>query len=154
MSAYDGLELDVVGGDGKKYTLVLKDEILPKRDDGREQSTVSWEFDFIGERDGGKVWVPWSELRPTYRGREKKDAEPLKKDKVMRFSLMMRSFFGEQQGNFNLRIRGIAALKKQDEGKVETDASSSTDMADEKIRFNVPEKKSWFSWLMGGCARL
>jgi hypothetical protein len=46
VSDYDGLLLDVVKSDGKKYTLTLKDELLPKSPDGREQSTISWEYDF------------------------------------------------------------------------------------------------------------
>lgn len=78
-------------GDGKRYTLTLKDELLPRRSDGREQSTVSWEYDFEAS-DEQEVFVAWKDLKATYRGREKKDAEPLKLDDVRRISLMMRRF--------------------------------------------------------------
>ncbi|KAF4627062.1 hypothetical protein G7Y89_g11099 [Cudoniella acicularis] len=94
----DALDIKTLGGagfasqrttDGKRYTLTVKDKLLPKRWDGRDQSTVSWKFDFEGKE--GKVLVPWEELKATYRGREKKDAEPLDLKGVMRISLMMRS---------------------------------------------------------------
>ncbi|KAL4805770.1 complex I intermediate-associated protein 30-domain-containing protein [Aspergillus unguis] len=106
LSSFDGLELDIdtEGSDQKQYTLTLKDEILPKRPDGREQSTVSWEFDFTPR---GKVSVKWDDLKPTYRGKEVKDAKPLDLENVKRMSLMMRSFFGEQEGEFRLAVRSI-----------------------------------------------
>ncbi len=77
------------------YTFIVKDEILPPGGDGREQSTVSWEFEFRveGEGEGGKrVWIPWGELKATYRGKEKGDAAPLELKSVRRFSLMMRRY--------------------------------------------------------------
>lgn len=86
------MELNIERSDGKKYTVALKDELLPKRSDGREQSTVSWECDFkVEEGNGkGKVFVKWEDLKATYRGREKKDAKPLDLKNVRRLSLMMR----------------------------------------------------------------
>lgn len=92
LSGYDGIELVLDGRlmDGKFYTLTLKDEILPKRSDGREQSTVSWEFDFKATEE--KLFVRFSDLRPTYRGREKKDVEPLNLKNIKRFGIMMRRY--------------------------------------------------------------
>lgn len=91
LSAYDGILLDVARVDGKRYTLTLKDELLPRRGDGREQSTVSWEYDFEAKAgEGTRVWVPWAELRATYRGKEKEGVQPLDTKGVKRFSLMMR----------------------------------------------------------------
>jgi hypothetical protein len=92
LTGFDGLELNIEKSDGKKYTLALKDELLPKRSDGREQSTVSWEYDFKleGGNGKGKVFVKWEDLKATYRGREKKDAKPLDLKSVRRLSLMMR----------------------------------------------------------------
>ncbi|KAI1429775.1 NADH:ubiquinone oxidoreductase intermediate-associated protein 30 [Xylaria sp. FL1777] len=107
LSRFDGLRLAIVGGDGKRYTLVLKDTVLPRRPDGREQSTVSWEYDFAGLE--GEVCVPWGNFRPTYRGRSKPDAEPLDLTSVKSISIMIRSFFGEQEGPFALGLQHIAA---------------------------------------------
>ena len=94
LSSHDGLELDIKQSDGKRYTCVLKDSLLPKSPNGRDQSTISWEYDFqlheVGK--GEKIFIPWSDLKPTYRGRNKDDAEPLDLKKVKRISLMMRRY--------------------------------------------------------------
>jgi hypothetical protein len=44
LSAYDGIHLALGKTDGKKYTFVIKDEVLPVDEGGRETSTVSWEY--------------------------------------------------------------------------------------------------------------
>jgi hypothetical protein len=44
LSAYDGVHLSLGKSDGKKYTFVIKDEVLPVDEGGRETSTVSWEY--------------------------------------------------------------------------------------------------------------
>jgi hypothetical protein len=91
LSAYDSLVLDVVASDGLRYTLVLKDEVPGRRPDGREESSVSWEYEFeIPQGSAGEVTMPLAEFRPTYRGREKKDAAPLDLRHVRRLSFMMR----------------------------------------------------------------
>jgi len=89
LSDYDGLLLDIEKTDGKRYTITIKDELLEKSPNGREQSTISWEFDFKGE---GKqeLFIPWGKLKATYRGREDKDAKNLDLKSVKRISLMMR----------------------------------------------------------------
>jgi len=121
LSRYEGLWLHVEKSDGKMYTLILKDELLPKSPDGREQSTVSWEYDFKIETDkenaedrgkGKKIFAKWDEFKPTYRGKEKQGAKPLDLKSVKRISLMMRSFFGTQQGEFSLKIISISATQK------------------------------------------
>ena len=96
LSDYDGILLDLGKSDGKRYTFILKDELLPRNpENGREQATISWEYDFKLEKDAARaessfVWIPWKELKPTYRGKEKKGAKKLDTKNVRRFSLMMR----------------------------------------------------------------
>ncbi|KAI3320226.1 CIA30-domain-containing protein [Xylariaceae sp. AK1471] len=107
LSNFEGLHLAVKKGDGKKYTFIVKDEILPKRPDSREQSSVSWEYDFIGNESG--IVIRWKDLKPTYRGKPKPDAKPLDLASVRRISIMMRSFFGQQEGSFDLELQHIAA---------------------------------------------
>ena len=99
LSAYDGIQIEVVKSDGKTYTLIVKDEIPEeKREDEREKSSVSWEYDFTAGASESqadlnmRVWVPWGSFNATYRGREKKDAAPLKVREIKRFSLMMRRY--------------------------------------------------------------
>ncbi|KAK0629102.1 complex I intermediate-associated protein 30-domain-containing protein [Bombardia bombarda] len=114
LSGYDSLYLDIPESDGKKYTLVLKDTVLSKRPDGREQSTVSWEHDFHGD-SGRQVVLRFADFKPTYRGKPKDDAEPLDWSAVKRVSIMIRSFFGQQEGDFNLVISSITAHAKDDD---------------------------------------
>lgn len=123
LSSYAGIVLDIAEADGKypippnhatymasagrqahsckladnRYTFILKDELLPRNpDNGREQATISWEYDFkpcFGEgglEKGGLVWVPWSALKPTYRGKEKEHADPINLKTIKRMSIMMR----------------------------------------------------------------
>ncbi|CAO2650424.1 Nn.00g017160.m01.CDS01 [Neocucurbitaria sp. VM-36] len=112
LSDYDGIHLDVGIYDGKRYTLTLKDEILPPNpENGREQSTISYEYDFSSSSAEG-LFVPWRALKATYRGKEKDDAKPLDTTNVKRFSLMMRSFFGDQEGDFSLEIKSINAVSQ------------------------------------------
>lgn len=82
----------------KRYTFIVKDNLLNRDPDtGREQATISWEVDFDlppqtvpGDAKNKVIFIPWSALTPTYRGKPKKDAEPLDLKKIKRFSIMMR----------------------------------------------------------------
>ncbi|KAK7741680.1 hypothetical protein SLS62_010917 [Diatrype stigma] len=109
LAAYQGLSVGIRTGDAKKYTVILKDSVLPKRPDGREQSTVSWEYDFEVS-SCPEIVIPWHAFRPTYRGKPKPDAEPLAPGSVKRIGIMCRSFFGEQEGPFRLELDHIAAV--------------------------------------------
>lgn len=80
-------------------------------DDGREQSTISYEYDFSAAGNYS-IFVPWSELKPTYRGKEKNDAPPLNTKSIKRWSFMMRSFFGGQEGDFSVEIKSVKAVSR------------------------------------------
>jgi len=89
----------------------------PDPDSGREQSTVSYECDFDlppqtkpGDAVGKTIFIPWQSFNPTYRGRVKKDAKPLDTKKIKRMSIMIRSYFGAQEGEFSLTIKTISAV--------------------------------------------
>ncbi|KAF2472141.1 CIA30-domain-containing protein [Lindgomyces ingoldianus] len=115
LSDYDGIKIELGGSDGKKYTFIMKDELLPKNPaDGREQATTSYEFDFIVSSNAASakssfIFIPWEDFKPTYRGKEK-DAPKLNKKDIRRISIMMRSFFGDQEGNFSLTLKSIKAV--------------------------------------------
>ncbi|KAI1100100.1 NADH:ubiquinone oxidoreductase complex I intermediate-associated protein 30 [Jackrogersella minutella] len=112
LRGYRGLRLGVAASDGRRYTLVLKDDVPPpKRPDGRDEATVSWEFDFAPAAAGGDVSAEWHEFRPTYRGVPVQDVEPLRLDRIKSIGIMMRSFFGDQQGPFKLDLNYIAAME-------------------------------------------
>jgi len=143
ISPYDALVLRTNKSDGKQYTLVLKDTILPQRPDGREQSTISWEYDFVPGSNEDTIVMPLEAFAPTYRGKPKQDADPLDLTRIKRMSFMMRrlvpclramhtsrgqntlfsanhagcrSFFGRQQGDFSLTMQYLAAVKLSDDG--------------------------------------
>lgn len=81
----------------KRYAFTIKDELLPPdASTGREQSAISYEYDFkiknddIDDDDVKLVKIPFEDLTATYRGREKKDAPDLTTESIKRFGLMMR----------------------------------------------------------------
>ncbi|KAF2637063.1 CIA30-domain-containing protein [Massarina eburnea CBS 473.64] len=148
LSDYDGIQLHLGKSDGKRYTFILKDELLPRNpENGRDQATTSWEYDFGDENDvmgmgeSSYLFVPWGSFKPTYRGKEKKDAGNLDKKNVKRFSIMMRSFFGDQEGDFSLTIKSIKAVSKPtdlEKGFTNiVDENGSKDF-DRKSAFRVP----------------
>ena len=115
LAAYDGVEIAYSAGDGRTYTLILKDELPDtKRDDGRERAGVNWEVDFVAQKTGEErsVWFPWSDFNATFRGKPKEDAGSLKKDAVKRVGIMMRSLFGKQEGDFSVELRYLCARKR------------------------------------------
>ncbi|KAF2131409.1 CIA30 family protein [Dothidotthia symphoricarpi CBS 119687] len=137
LSKYDGILLNIKKRDSKRYTLTLKDEILPLASDGREQSTISYEYDFSSSNKS-ELFIPWRELNATYRGREKDDAPPLNLKHVKRFSIMARSFFGAQEGEFSVEIESIKAISQS--GDLEKGTMVERNGADE-----VGNKEPW-SW--------
>lgn len=88
LSDFEGLLVSSTKADGRRYVIALKDENPGKRPDGREKSSLSWEADFVvGKED---VVFKWEDFKPTYRGREQDDADPLDLSKISRVTIMMR----------------------------------------------------------------
>lgn len=113
LSAYDGIEISTFQGDEKVYTLILRDdETAEKREDGREQAGINWEADFQAAADGGTVFRSWNDFKATYRGKERKDVGSLRTEHVRRIAIMMRSYFGTQEGEFRLMLKSILARKE------------------------------------------
>ncbi|KAL3420844.1 complex I intermediate-associated protein 30 [Phlyctema vagabunda] len=112
LSAYDGILISVELSDAKQYTLTVKDQVVPAVN-GSDRSTISWEHVFSSEatEEPRDAFVPWSSLVATYRGRNLTDPEPLDLKSIKRISLMMRSYFGAQEGNFTMSLRSISASK-------------------------------------------
>ena len=84
----------------KRYTFLLKDEVLPLRTDGREQSTISYEYEFQAEPASAStndtaattITIPFSSLRATYRGKDTPDSRAINLKEVRRISFMMRRY--------------------------------------------------------------
>ncbi|KOS22729.1 Uncharacterized protein ESCO_003766 [Escovopsis weberi] len=110
-----GVCVSVVRADAKRYALTLRDRQGP-------DDAVSWEADFVVGGGGGNgngsssvrdVRLPWSAFEATYRGRRCGNAgRPLDVASIRRVGIMMRSFFGEQEGDFDIEIAAISAEGK------------------------------------------
>ena len=92
---------------------------MPKADaaNDRDKATISWEVDFElppqdtpDDTHDKTVFLPWDAFNPTYRGKLQKDVDPLDKKEIKRFSLMIRSFFGAQEGDYSLTVHSIKAV--------------------------------------------
>lgn len=102
LSDFDGIEIvfDADKCDDKRYTFILKDTILPKSADGREQSTISWEYDFTCDDEEVRqlttsvrsIAISWNAFKPTYRGKAVAETTPLAKANIKRISIMMRRY--------------------------------------------------------------
>jgi Complex I intermediate-associated protein 30 (CIA30) len=90
----------------------VSNELPGKRPDERNKSTVTYEYSFDTPENGPlKKFVPWSEFRPFYRGKEVDDAKPLDTERILRWGFMMRSFFDTQAGEFSLKIRCVCSYR-------------------------------------------
>jgi hypothetical protein len=80
LADYDGIELLITEADVKRYTFILKDQLLPPdRETGRKQPTISYEYDFqvpMGKTksNSASVFIAWKSLKANFRGKEVKDA--------------------------------------------------------------------------------
>ncbi|OAG41692.1 hypothetical protein AYO21_04156 [Fonsecaea monophora] len=129
LESFAGIEvsIDLSRSDDNVYTLILKDELLPPNaSDGREQATVSWEYDFSKSKcrpfpqiDSStttttssyqSVFVPWDHFKPTYRGKLVNTPKSLDLSNIKRVSIMIRSFFGSQHGDFHVRVLSLVAV--------------------------------------------
>ena len=96
MADYEGIQLLITDADAKQYTFIFKDQLLPLNPaTGRDQSTISYEYDFRLAMERGKdktvsVYIAWKDLKATYRGKEKNDAPPLNTGSIKCMSFMMR----------------------------------------------------------------
>lgn len=115
------------GGGGRapvsSYTLNLYTTEQKRRPDGRAESRLSYEWNFqpgkhhtsqpTSSSDGhiDIVRSKWSGFKATYRGRPQPDAPELRPEEIKAWSLMARSDFGEQSGEFSLEVDSLWATK-------------------------------------------
>ncbi|KAF7846154.1 hypothetical protein BT93_L5114 [Corymbia citriodora subsp. variegata] len=171
-TSFTGLELLIHGNqsDDKKYTFILKDTLPERRSStGPDQSTISWEYDFTKNENSAaikddvlSVVMQWSEFKPTYRGRPRDDASPLRLDHIKQMSFMMRSFFDTQSGDFQLTILSVQGIKAHDSNLRSSRTSivshdSTVASIDKPVmtigRDNKPAAPGFWSWL-ASCCRL
>jgi hypothetical protein len=98
---------------GKRYTITVSNEIAAKRPDGRDQSTILYEYSFDPEHGPYRRYVKWDEFKPFYRGKPKEDAPGLDIGCIRRWSFMIRSFFDRQHGEFRVAINCVCAYREK-----------------------------------------
>ncbi|SCV67285.1 BQ2448_5931 [Microbotryum intermedium] len=79
---------------------------------GKRLAGISYEYQFTTDDFNGKekqIQMKWDQFVPTYRGRAVKEP-PLDPTKLYELSFMCRSNFGQQAGDFELKILELAAL--------------------------------------------
>ncbi|KAJ9125082.1 hypothetical protein QFC22_000035 [Naganishia vaughanmartiniae] len=122
----------------KHFTLVLKGSVPPLRPDGRRESTLSYEYTFVNAASTSSspesatmttkqrtITIPWTDFSATYRGRPitpkdpqytpldpgSADSNGKEQGGVAELSLMCRSGFGKQEGEFELVVHRIEAVR-------------------------------------------
>ncbi|ORX34209.1 complex I intermediate-associated protein 30-domain-containing protein [Kockovaella imperatae] len=136
---FKGITIDIVdsGSSLRKssvhtYTLVLKTSLSnrtqpPNVPPSPEPASLSYEASFtVGEPSslGSKtrsIHLNINDFIATYRGRELPRSDPryqpFHSEKIYELSLMCRSGFGEQKGDFELVIQGISRWRKESKSK-------------------------------------
>ncbi|KAJ3087302.1 hypothetical protein HK102_011406 [Quaeritorhiza haematococci] len=113
LSGYDGIEIEVARGDGKRYAFNIQTQELRDRGDGRIESAVTYKYSFTANPtpDPQIFFARWSDFVKTYRGRPAPDSPDLDRTNIRYLSIMCQSYFDQQSGDFELEIRRITAVK-------------------------------------------
>ncbi|KAI9291227.1 NADH:ubiquinone oxidoreductase complex I intermediate-associated protein 30 [Neoconidiobolus thromboides FSU 785] len=139
LSDYDGLLIETLAGDGKRYSINLKNDIgdIIDQSSGKRESTIEYNYYFTPEVRGyhevnmlggdsnlnppvnNLFYAKFEDFVPYYRGRpitdgiiNGKKVPSLDPKKIQALSVMVASNFGKQKGNFYLGIESICAFKK------------------------------------------
>ena len=82
-----------------------------RRPDGRIESTIEYKTSFQTlEGEDGIFITKFGDFQPYYRGKPANKAPSLDLSKISSFSIMCQSFFGEQEGDFEVVIAAISAV--------------------------------------------
>lgn len=120
-SEYDGLRIryrpnQPEKGRPNEFTIILKTILAGTRPDGRRESTTSYEYSFDSSSASSSsihhLDMPFDEFKPFYRGRPQSDAPALDPAEIKELSIMCRSQFDKQSGDFELFVESIAATPK------------------------------------------
>lgn len=97
--------------------MVKDDEEASGEGEGEEgiKSGVSWEAtmrapDGDESASSARVFLPFEGFKAVYRGREVEGRGGVRRGGIRRVGIMMRSFFGEQEGGFGVEVWGVVGL--------------------------------------------
>ena len=128
-SHFSGLRIEVLRDDAASladekrptsFVFNLKTTAPERRPDGRLESRVTYEYEFDGAREG-PLDAPWSAFEATYRGRPAKDAPPLDPAAIVEVSIMCRSGFDRQRGDFSVRLGRVSAVRTAADNSVDAE---------------------------------
>lgn len=97
---YKGLLVRIESGDGKKYSINLKN---PDRD-------IEYRYSFQSLLNPVTLVIPWSDFIATYRGRDMPSSPKLDPSSISSLSIMCASYFDKQRGDFELVLDAILAF--------------------------------------------
>ncbi|GAA95755.1 uncharacterized protein L969DRAFT_92879 [Mixia osmundae IAM 14324] len=131
-SSYAGLEVRYAASTAKegqptRFVITLKQTEPEKRSDGRIESRTSYEYRFDAASTSSSTVTKlalWSDFEPTYRGRAQPDAPALDPAQIRELSVMCRSDFARQEGDFELFLISISAVSDRANSDSEKAASS------------------------------
>ncbi|ORY86109.1 NADH:ubiquinone oxidoreductase intermediate-associated protein 30, partial [Protomyces lactucae-debilis] len=119
LSQYDGIEIVYSNGNSFNYTLNMKDYLPEQPIGGRMPSSTEWAFTFEVKKPASHsiskspetttIFAAWEDFAPYERGRPTTTTSELKKDHIVQFSIMARSFFDRQSGPFGITLHSISA---------------------------------------------
>lgn len=120
-----GVGVEKVPGGGQhavtSYVLNLYTSMPTKRPDGRNESSTTYEYviDLSSPSSSSSLVSldpTWQDFKPFYRGRPQPSAPPLQPEQVKMWSIMARSDFAQQSGEFELVVDSIWATPKGGRG--------------------------------------
>ncbi|KAL7420168.1 hypothetical protein Q5752_005134 [Cryptotrichosporon argae] len=122
-------------------TIVLKNALSgPPKDKGPRPAQVTFEAHVVIPLSPARALthrVPWTEFNPVYRGRDVDQSDPryrpLDTEAIYEMSLMCRSAFGKQEGDFGVVVEDISAWEKDDNGAKADEAGAGDDAACEDV---------------------
>ncbi|TPX42504.1 hypothetical protein SeLEV6574_g05569 [Synchytrium endobioticum] len=111
VSGYNAIAIHILRGDGREYAFNIKNIEGERTPDGRVNSSIEYKTTFQTVKDQEGLYITkFRDFKPYYRGRPAEDAKPLDTSKITSFSIMCQSFFGKQEGYFELSILAISAV--------------------------------------------
>lgn len=116
-SQFSGIRIHVHGSQfaakPTSFVFNLKTSKPERRPDGRLESRLTYEYEFDGS-EAKVLEANWDDFKPTYRGRPKADAPPIDPSEIVEVSIMCRSNFDKQSGEFDLLLGEIEAVGSGD----------------------------------------
>ncbi|KNC96747.1 uncharacterized protein SPPG_07955 [Spizellomyces punctatus DAOM BR117] len=108
LSLYTHLQIQVAASDQRTYSLNLYTS--PEKP-SYPYSRLTYKYSFNPQGHAGDFSAPWDDFKPFWRGKEV-DGPKLDASSIQGLGIMCQSFFGAQEGDFQLVVARISAVVK------------------------------------------